>query len=1152
MNNQQHSFTIKVVRTFLESNISLVFIIITVALGLAALLITPREEEPQIIVPAADIYVSFPGHSAADVEKLVSTPLERYLMEVDGIEYIYSRSMPGKSIVTVRFYVGQDMEGSFVKLWRKMDEYKDKVPPGVKGWVIKHVNVDDVPIVTLTLTSPSRDDYQLRRIANELAVRLQNVKNAGKIRVVGGRPRAFLIRPLPEKLHGYNMTLLDLAHALSVSDFNVHAGDFDNGDVNYKVESGPFFSSADEVRNLVVGVWQNHPVYLRDVAKVTDGPGEFVNYVRFHRGRAFFHKKQEEYAVGTLLGKPVIPKGKFPPEGLPAVTISIAKQHGANNVWVAKDVIKKVEELKSSIIPHDVEVVVTRNYGVTANDKVNELIEDLYVAILVVIFLLTMGLGWRQALVVALAIPSVFGLTLIVNYLAGFSINRVVLFALTVALGLLVDDPIVDVENIHRHFEMNKKATRSITLEAVNEVRPPLIAATIAVIFSFIPLLFVTEMMGSYLRPMAVNVPVTMFMSIVVSFTITPWMAYHGLKGAFNKKGKHGAIPDEKKEKFVDKSHDSEYIKNTFQYKIFHKILEPILRKRYRSILLVIIVIFLFIGSIMLVGLRRVRPRQLPYDNKDEFLLVIDMERGTTLERTDAVVRKFEQYLHSVPEVTDYEAYVGIASPVDFQGMLRHYFLRHGPNRADIRVNLIHKTERVYPSHELTLRLRKDLTRIARENHVKLKIVELPPGPPSLSTVVAAVYGKPGTSYDEIIQASHIVKKRLKMEPGIVDVDDSVDEDQVKYEFEVDKEKAALNRVSTKDIADTIAIALKGKPFGIAEIPGEREPVKISIWLPRPRRSDPVDLTSIYVRSRTGHLVPISELGHWKKTLEDKTIYHRQMLPVVYVTGEVAGRPPVESIIDIRADRVSADSAKLFGYVESNKKPRPLEGRTLMHKGSGIRWGLPKQFYVHWWDEGEMHVTVDTFRDLGVAFIAAQIAIYILLVWLTGSFLTPLIIMVSIPLMFIGVMPGFWLLNQFGMRTVGGYPNPFFFTAPAMIGIIALSGIVTRNAIILVDFIHLGLEKGKNLLQAIVESCSVRLRPILLTAGAAILGALPITQDTVFGGMAWSMIFGLMASTLFTLIVVPVVYNLIYANKKGHGLPLKVRIEEEEEAENEQ
>ncbi len=1136
----KEGFTVKVIRKFLESNISIVFIVFSILLGIVALYITPREEEPQIIVPAADIIVSYPGHSALAVERQVTNVIEKMMREIEGVEYIHSASKRGMALINVKFYVGRDIEKSFVKIFKKFDQRRYLLPKGIKGISIRQVNVDDVPVVTFNFASKKYTDYELRRIAEEVSLKLQNLKNVGRIDIVGGRPRKIFIRTNPEKMLAYHITPLNIANAIKGMNVEYEMGNETLGNIDFKVSTGKFLNSSDDLKNLIVGTFNNSPIYLKDVAKVIDGPDEYRDYVRYNRGMAFYRKQADKYHFGSIIGKSPFDRSNFPEDGVNCVTLSVAKLHGANNVLVAKRTIKKVEELKKiGFIPKDVEVILSRNYGLTANDKVKDLLEDLYVAILVVLALLTMGLGFRQAFIVSVAVPCVFGFTLIINYLFGFSINRVVLFALVVSLGLLVDDPIVDVENIHRHFEMHGKATRKIVLEAVNEIRPPLIAATFAVMFSFLPLLFVTEMMGSYLRPMAVNVPVTMFMSIVVSFTITPYIAFHLMKNVAHKKDGEKEVKDT----FFGN------IEEKFQYRFFKKILSPFLNSKFKSLLLLFIVFLLLIFSFSLIGRRKVRPKQLPFDNKDELLLVIDMPEGTTLEQTDRVCRLLEKKLKQIPEVVDFGTYVGTHSPIDFQGMLRHYFLRKGPNVADIRVNIVHKNERKYTSHAFALRIRKMLKDAVKGTSANLKIVELPPGPPSMDTIVACVYGPPNGDYNKLVDvAKRVVERRMSLEEGVVDLDDSVEADQTKYRFVIDKEKAALNGVSEADISNTLNYAVRGMPITSVEMPHELVPVDVTFWFNRNVRSYLTDLSNIFVKNRKGDMIPLSELGHWKREKIDKTIYHRQMKRVVYIYSDVVGRPPVETCVDLEADRVKPKGKFRMGYVDvaAAKNARPAAKRNIFHMGAGIHWSLPKGYDVSFSDEGEFHVTKDTFRDLGKAFLIAEMCIYILLLYQTGSFLIPLVIMISIPLMFIGVLPGFWLLNQFGMRHVGSYFNPYFLTAPAIIGVIALSGIVTRNAIIIVDFIHLGLIKGRSLYESLIDSCAIRLRPILLTSGAAVLGALPITTDTVFGGMAWSMIFGLIASTFFSLIVIPVVYNLIYKNKKYHGLPMKIRIEEEE------
>ena len=1137
MKHDGEGVTIRIVRTFLESHLSIVLILLALIAGGAALMVTPREEEPQIVVPNADVFLSYPGHSAEEVEKLISAPIERYLYQIDGVEYVYSRSMPGQSIITVRFYVGQDRERSLVKLNKWLTQNADKVPAGVTGYVVKPRETDDVPIVTFTLTSPNRDDYELRRIAEEVQNRLQTVPNSGISFIVGGRPREVLVRLNPERMAGFHIAPLDIERALAGADSNLQSGSFTRGDHDIRVETGRFFASASDVASCLIGTSGERPVYLRDVANVTDGPGEVTDYVRLSQGAAWNLNKHAGSA-GTWVGAVNHPRQPLILEQ-PAVTIAVAKQKGTNNVTVARALLAKMDQIKREVLPADVNVAVTRNYGITADDKVNELVEGLVVGIIVVIALLTIGLGFGDAMVVAVAVPCVFGFTLAANYLFGFSINRVTLFALTVALGLLVDDPIVDVENIHRHFRMAGKATRQIVLEAVNEVRPPLIAATIAVMISFSPLFFVTEEMHDYLRPMAVNVPMTMLMSMVVSFTITPWLAYWVMRRRYQP-GKDGKVP-EKEAAETD-------VKQMWTYRIFRPLLEPLLTRRRNRYIFIGAVVLAFIGSLMLVGTRRVKPKQLPFDNKDELLLVLDMPSGTSLERTDAAARDFEDYLRTVPEVTDFESYVGTASPFDFNGMSRRYFLRQSPDKGDIRVNLIHKTDRSQGSHEVAMRLRGDLKAIAERDDVKLKIVELPAGPPVMSTMVATVYGQPGDSYEDLIHDAQIVKHRMRQEPGIVDLDDTVEENQEKQVFTVDKAKAALNGVATDDINRTVSLALSGANAGTVAIPTERNPLPIVLWPERVDRSSTADLSRIYVRGQKGNLVPMSQLGSWQQTIENKTIYHRNLERVVYVTAEMAGRPPVETILDIRADQRTPAQLAAAGHPEQNATPRPLNTRTMFKKGGGILWAVPDGVTVNWWDEGETRLTIHIFRDLGFGFLGALLAIYILLSQQTGSFRLPVVIMMAIPLMVIGVMPGFWLLNHLGVRQVGGFSDPLFFSSPAMIGMIALAGIVTRNSIIIVDFVHIALARGRTLIQALIESCSVRLRPILLTSGAAMLGAWPITRDSVFAGLAWSLIFGLFASTLFSLLVIPVAYFMMYEKQPGHGLPDNFHLREVEPA----
>ncbi len=1072
----------RIVELFLRGNFTVLFILVTLCLGTAALLITPREEEPQIVVPMADILVQMPGASAREVEQQVSTRLERLLYQIDGVEYVYSMSRPGMAIVTVRFFVGEDREDSLVKLYNKISMHTDIVPPGVVGWVVKPVEIDDVPIVMVTLWSDRYDDYALRRIAEEVEIRLQHVWNTARTEVVGGRPRQISVWLDPDRLAAHRISPLQVAQTLQATNVNVRAGSFNRLDRELVVEAGPFVQSAEELKNIVVGVYSGRPVYLMDVATVEDGPAEPETYTRIGFGPAY--ENPHGVAVDRTLD-------------YPAVTVAIAKRRGSNAVWVARDIERELEKLKGVVIPDGVYYDITRNYGETANDKVNELVEELATAIIIVVGMIALTLGWREAAVVAAAVPLTFSLTLFVNYLAGYTINRVTLFALILSLGLIVDDPIVDVENIYRHFRMRLEKPRRAVLTAVNEVRPPIILATLAVIFSFVPMVFITGMMGPYMRPMALNVPVAMLMSMVIAFTVTPWLSYHVLKGEYGKHEKPLVLHE------------------TLTYRVYSACMRPLVRSRALAYSLILITIGLFVASLLLAVFGLVPLKMLPFDNKNEIQIVVDMPEGTTLERTQAVLDDLARYLRTVREVTQVLTFAGTASPMDFNGMVRHYYLRRGSNVGDIRVNLIDKHDRVLQSHDFHLWIRREVKRIAEKHGANVKIVEVPPGPPVLSTIVAEVYGPPTMSYEELIAGAKRVRAIMEQTPGVEDVDDTVEEEQTRYVFHIDREKASTHGVSPRAIAETLRVALHGASpgetqmltagAGVLHSDRERNPVRIVLRVPRDERSGLAELERLYVPSVTGELIQLAELGEFRESTIERTIYHKNLRRVVYVMGEAVGIAPPVAILKL--------------YQATRKE-------------------VPPEYEVTWRGEGEWKITVDVFRDLGIAFGAAVLAIYGLLVYQTSSYAMPLLMLLAIPLTIIGIMPGFWLLNLLWNVPINGYSNPVFFTATAMIGMIALAGIATRNAILLIEFVHAELGRGSTLEDAIVCSGAVRFRPIFLTAGTAMLGAWPITLDPVFSGLAWALIFGLGVSTAFTLFIVPVVYCLIYANHPTHGLPV--------------
>ncbi len=1067
-------FLSRIIEAFLQGNLSVLIILVMLAGGTAALILTPREEEPQIVVPLADIHVRMPGASAEEVEQLVSSKLERLLGQVDGVEYVYSMSRPGGAVVTVRFYVGEHRENSLVKIHNKVMMNTDVVPPGVTGWVIKPIEIDDVPFVNVTLWSRSDDDYTLRRVAEQVEVALQGVPETARTEVVGGRRRQFKIQLDPERMAARQVTPLDVDRVLRGANVNVQAGTLHTGNRDYPVESGPFVQTTREAEILVVGVFAGRPVYLRDIATVTDGPEEPFQYTRI----AFGPGARSELA--SEAGKSV---------DFPAVTVGVAKRKGSNAVAVAHALEAKIDDLRRNLIPDDIEVRITRNNGETADEKVSELIRELGLAIIIVSALVMFALGWREAVIVVTAVPLTFALTLLVNYLAGYSINRVTLFALILALGLVVDDPIVDVENIFRHFGLRRKPPKDAVLEAVNEVRMPILVATLVVMVSFLPMLFITGMMGPYMRPMALNVPVAMFMSMVVAFTVTPWLSYHVLKGVYG----HGG-------------HESVDPHKTLTYRVYRAVLVPFLESRLAAWGLIGFTCLLLAASMILPAVGLVPLKMLPFDNKNEFQVLVDLPEGSTAEETDGVLKALSDQIRTAPEVSEVISYAGTSSPIDFNGMVRHYYLRQEPHRGDMRINLIPKEEREHQSHAIVLRLRRELQAIAEARNARIKVVEVPPGPPVLSTLVAEVYARPGQDDASHREDTRHVRKLFSEAHDVVDVDDSHEARRPRFIFRVDKEKASLTGVSTEEIANTLRVGLQGMlpgegsmqhfRAGAAHLARELNPLVIVMQLPQRERGGLNDLTRLGVKTPTGEIVQLGELGRFEEKPAEQTIYHKNQRKVAYVYGDTAGRTPAEAVIGL-----------LFA-IHAQPTPNGAE--------------------VVWTGEGEWKITLDVFRDLGLAFGGALLLIYILMVYQTESYLIPLVQMISIPLTIIGIMPGFWLLNIFTGTTVGGYANPVYFTATAMIGMIALAGIADRNAILLLDFIQNVRDRGASLKDALIESGAVRFRPILLTAGAAMLGAWPITLDPVFSGLAWSLIFGLVVSTAFTLILVPVVYWMIY------------------------
>ena len=1070
------SLTSRVVAAFLGSNFSILLILLFVGLGLVALTATPREEDPQIVVPFIDVFIEAPGTSVDETQKLAAEPLERLLFEISGVEHVYSISWPGRAMVTVRFEVGEDREKALVNVYNKIQSNLDRVPPQVASWIVKPVEIDDVPILNLTLYAESVGDAEgaadLVRYADEIAARLARVDDVSRAEVVGGYRRVVRVLLDPVRLGAFGLSPLQVRQALGANNQNARSGLLPGPEGERVLEVGPFLRGVGEVESVVVTSIEGRPIFIRDVAQVVDGPEEPSTYTQIAFGPSALAIERadpvrEEWVDGQLR---------------PAVTISLAKRKGTNAVVVAEHALERFDELGAELLPSGVHTLVTRNYGETANEKVNELVGHLLIAVGTIVVLVGASLGWRAALIVALAVPLTLAVTLFADLVVGYTINRVTLFALILSLGLLVDDPIVDVENIHRHLSLGKLPARQATIHAVEEVRPPVILATLAVIVSFLPLFFVTGMMGPYMRPMPFNVPVAMLLSLVIAFTVTPWATYHLLKHSAGRHGQteHGL-------------HEGPLVR------AYRRMASFFLAKRKRSVALLSVVALSFVGSIAMAGFGLVPLKMLPFDNKSEFQVVVDAPEGTPLERTDRAVSDLLRTCLAIPEVTEVIGYTGHASPHDFNGMVRHYFLRRGSHFGDLRVNLLPRHERGRQAHEIVLAARPALEEVAERHGVHIALVETPPGPPVLAGVVAEVYGPLEARPKDLNAVALDVAGRFEDVPFLRDVDTYVEADREKLVYEVDREKAALRGVAPAQVVKTLRMALAGERAGVLHARGERLPLEIRLELPRAERSAEEDLLALSVPSRTGANVPLGSLVRRSQGPDDKARYRKDLRDVMYVVGEAAGQSPVDAVFALKKDL--------------GERP------------------LPAGFEVDLAGEGEWQVTVDVFRDLGLAFAAALAGIYVLLVAQTRSFGLSALMMLAIPLTMIGIFPGFWLLNQIASQPVGEFVNPIFFTATGMIGVIALAGIVVRNSIILVDFIEQNRARGLSIERACIEAAAVRLRPIVLTAGAAVMGAWVIVFDPIFSGLAWSFVFGIVASTAFTLLVVPIAYALTQSGK---------------------
>ena len=1015
-------------------------------LGIFAALITPREEEPQIDVTMANLFIAFPGASAADVASLIATPMEQVLAEISDVEHIYSSSQPGMSLITVQFKVGIPRSEALVRLYNAVQSNQDWRPPnlGIGPVLVKPKSIDDVPIVTLTLSTVADDSgaMALTEVAHGLETELKRVAGTRNISTIGGAQPTVRILLSPQKLAAHNIDINELRQALISLNGASHAGSIVDNNRSISVQSSDFFSRPDDLGQLVVGLHDGRPVYLQAVADIAYGAPEYKEYV-------WQHKKDAS--------------------SMPAVTVQVSKKPGENAVVVADRVIERVQALQGVLIPNQVTVDVTRNYGTTANEKANKLIQKLIFASISVIVLVLLTMGWREAIVVGAAVVLTLAITLFASWAYGFTLNRVSLFALIFSIGILVDDAIVVVENIHRHLLLSGKSVLQVIPGAVGEVGGPTVLATFTVIAALLPMAFVSGLMGPYMSPIPINASMGMFISLVVAFSFTPWISNRLLSH-------HGSTDSEHRDRFTELSRT-----------VFQKIMTPFLgdSRRLARYLLIASMIFLIFLACLLAVYKLVVLKMLPFDNKSEFQVVVDMPEGSALELTNAVLQEMGEYLLTIEEVSDIQVYAGTSAPIGFNGLVRQYYLRNAPNLGDIQVNLLDKHHRERSSHQIATGVREALTAIGTRYDAAVKVVEVPPGPPVMAPLVAEVYGP---DYVGQLDYANRLRETFSQAADIVDIDNSVEGPAPRIIVKVDRNRAAQMGISPQQVNDALSVALGGSDISYLHTGHAKYPVPLRLDFLPADKAEINQLLLLRVRSQTGALVPLAEFTTIETSDWQQTIHRKDLLPVVYVTADMAGKldSPLYGMFEIID--LLGDTAHNY-YTE--QPPTPFN--------YSIKW------------DGEWQITYETFRDMGIAYSVGLLLIYLLVVSQFKSYMVPLIIMAPIPLTLIGILPGHALLGA-------------QFTATSMIGMIALAGILVRNSILLVDFINHSLAAGVPREQAILESAIVRSKPIVLTAAAAMMGAFFILDDPIFNGLAVSLIFGILISTLLTLVVVPLLY----------------------------
>ncbi len=1073
MSLQEEGLIPKIVGAFVRSKVTPLMIGFSIFLGVLAVVNLPREEEPQISVPMFDIFVSYPGATAEEVERRIVNVGERKLWEITGVEYVYSMTRPGGSVITVRFKVGEDVEKSLIKLYTKVHANLDLLAKGGSQPLIKPRSIDDVPVLTLTFISAIDDPVRLRRIVSDVQNSVNAVPDVSETLITGGRKRQFQVFLDEARLNERFMNPLEIAQLIQRANVKVAAGHLQTRPDVLAVEADGFFRSKKDLEDLVIGVSQGGEVYLKDVASVVDGPDEEESLVEFRQGAA--------HATDT----------KMPAA---AVTLSVSKRKGANASHLCNEVLRKVNAFKGGLIPADVAFTVTRDYGATADEKSNELLFHMFLAVIGVTLLMGLVLGWRESGVVAIAIPMTLSLTLAGFYFLGFTLNRITLFALIFSIGILVDDPIVGVENIVRHLRMARNRGRDlleVTIEAFKEVQSPLILATLTVIAAILPMAFVSGLMGPYMLPIPIGASMAMVFSMMVAFVATPWASYYILGRAYQQ----GAL----------KGHGGEE-KDDLLTRIYRFYMKPLIyNARIRRNFLIVMGILL-LAVMAMVPLKMVKVKMLPFDNKNEFQVVLNMPEGTSFEETRAAIDAMAAHIATVPEVSNITAYVGTSAPYNFNGLVRHYFLRSKPWQADLQVNLVEKHERKRQSHAIAEALRPAVHEIASRHGGRVQVAEIPPGPPVLSTLVFEVYGP---SLDGQRRLAGDITTLLKANDGITDVDSYVGRPEKLLNLRINQQKCSLNGVAPDGLAGLIAGALEGSRADLVHFSGENEPLEILLRLPREKRASLDAVLGLTVLSRFGQRIPVRDLVTVEDTSRDLTIYHKNLQRVSYVIADTWKHydSPVYAMMGLNDDlkKIALPQPQAAGQKDAdilfNGQPASTD-----------RWTIK-------WD-GEWQITYEVFRDLGIAFAVVLILIFTLVVGWFQSFKTPWIIMLPIPLTLIGILPAHWMTNT-------------FFTATSMIGMIAGAGIVVRNSIILVDFIELRLKEGMPLEEAVIDAGAKRFRPMLLTAAAVVVGASVILFDPIFQGLALSLMAGEVASTLLSRTAIPVIYYM--AMKPGEG-----------------